>query len=340
MTSAKYFLRVNGRKELLAQIENGMTPEARGKISELKEEEITKMQECKDGPEEMKILVSESREVLGVVDPNNQLQSNECFFTPNLDGMLSNEKKRFESAKQVIVIPKPCYSVSDIQRFNLCRRIEAYEKLKDCIILPSQTEKRFVSRKYIVCWDSGLVFQFCSFPRKFFKIPNQVSKFFLGAFQCSNVKLSSSEYTEVMVGVEAGTSEGITPPMTALEPHEDASFQKELKKHFAAFKSSDDLILRAKSLFKKFALLEGSTSCSVCKQLGTYLSPSFDWNANREKIDRHLEDLEKKCDNLHSRMEESKESAEEASTQDLKGLRTAMIKNLNDFIMVTTGGQR
>ena len=128
--------------------------------------------------------------------------------------------------------------------------------------------------------------------------------------------------------------------MTALEPHEDASFQKELKKHFAAFKSSDDLILRAKSLFKKFALLEGSTSCSVCKQLGTYLSPSFDWNANREKIDRHLEDLENKCDNLHSQMEKSKESAEEASTQDLKGLRTAMTKNLNDFITVTTGGQR
>ena len=340
LTSAKYFLRVKGRKELLAQIDNGMTLEARGKISEIKEEEIRKMQECKNSPEEMKILVSESREVLGVVDPDNQLQPNECFFAPNLDGMLSNEKERFESAKQVLVIPQPCYSVSDIQRFNLCRRIEAYEKLKDCIILPSQTEKRFVSRKYIVCWDSGLVFQFCSFPWKFFKIPNQVSKFFLGAFQCSNVKLSGSEYTEVMVGVEAGTSEGITPPMTALELHEDASFQKELKKHFAAFKSSDDLILRAKSLFKKFALLEGSTSCSVCKQLGTYLSPSFDWNANREKIDRHLEDLEKKCDNLHSQMEKSKESAEEASTQDLKGLRTAMIKNLNDFITVTTGGQR
>ena len=124
--------------------------------------------------------------------------------------------------------------------------------------------------------------------------------------------------------------------MTALEPHEDASFQKELKKHFAAFKSSDDLILRAKSHFKKFALLEGSTSCSVCKQLGTYLSPSFDWNANREKIDRHLEDLENKYENLHSQMEKSKESVEE----DLKGLRTAMIKNLNDFITVTTGGQR
>ena len=335
LTSAKYFLRVNGRKELLTQIDNGMTPKARGKISEIKEEEIRKMQECKDSPEEMKILVSESREVLGVVDPDNQLQSNECFFAPNLDGMLSNEKERFESAKQVLVIPQPCYSVSDIQRFNLCRRIEAYEKLKDCIILPSQTEKRFLSRKYIVCWDSSLVLQFCSSPWKFFKIPNQVSKFFLGAFQCSNVKLSSSEYTEVMVGVEAGTSEGITPPMTALEPHEDASFQKKLKKHFAAFKSSDDLISRAKSLFKKFALLEGSTSCSICKQLGTYLSPSFDWNANREKIDRHLEDLEKKCE-----MEKSKESAEEASTQDLKGLRTAMIKNLNDFITVTTGGQR
>ena len=340
LTSAKYFLRVNGRKELLAKIDNGMTPEAREIISKIKKKEIRKMQKYIEGPEEMKVLVSDSREVLGVVDPDNQLPFNECFFAPNLDGMLSYEKERFESAKQVLVIPQPCYSASDIQRFNLCRRIETYEKLKDCIILPSQTEKRFVSRKYIVCWDSGLVFQFCSFPWKFFKIPNQVSKFFLGAFQCSNVKLSGSEYTEVMVGVEAGTSEGITPPMTALEPHEDASFQKELKKHFAEFKSSDDLISRAKSLFKKFALLEGSTSCSFCQQLGEYLSPNFDWkNAKRGKIDRQLKDLEKKCENLRSQMEENKESAEESSTQDLKGLYTAMTKNLNHFITDRTGGQ-
>ena len=340
LTSAKYFLRVKGRKELLAQIDNGMTLEARGKISEIKEEEIRKMQECKDSPEEMKILVSESREVLGVVDPDNQLQCDECFFAPNLDCLLSYEKECFESAKQVLVIPQPCYSASDIQRFNLCRRIGACEKLKDCIILPSQTEKRFISRKYIVCWDYRLVQRFHSSAWNFSEIPSQVSKFFLGVFQCSNVKsflLSGrSEDTEVTVSAEAATSEGITPPMTVLEPPEDASFQKELKKHFAEFKSSDDLISRAKSLFKKFALLEGSASCSVCKQLGTYLSPSFDWNANREKIDRHLEYLEKKCENLHSQMEKSKESAEE----DLKGLRTAMIKNLNDFITVTTGGQR
>ena len=71
MTSAKYVLRVNGRKELLAKIDNGMTPEARGKISEIKEEEIRKMKESKDSPEEMKFLVSESLEVLGVVDPDN-----------------------------------------------------------------------------------------------------------------------------------------------------------------------------------------------------------------------------------------------------------------------------
>ena len=126
-----------------------MTPEAQEIISKIKKKEIRKMQKCIDGPEEMKVLVSESREVLGVVDPDNQLQSNECFFAPKLDGMLSYVKERFESAKQVLVIPQPCFSASDIQRFDLCLRIGAYEKLKDSIILPSQTEKRLVSRKYI-----------------------------------------------------------------------------------------------------------------------------------------------------------------------------------------------
>ena len=343
LTSAKYFLRVNGRKELLAKIENGMTPEAREIISKIKKKEIRKMEKSIDGPEEMKVLVSESREVLGVVDPDNQLQCDECFFAPNLDCLLSYEKEHFESAKQVLVIPQPCYSASDIQRFNLCRRIGAYEKLKDCIVLPSQTEKRFISRKYIVCWDYPLVQRFHSSAWNFSEIPSQVSKFFLGVFQCSNVKSfllnGRSEDTEVMVSAEAETSEGITPPMTVLEPPEDASFQKELKKHFAEFKSSDDLISKAKSLFKEFALLKGSTSCSFCKQLGTYLSPSFDWNANTGKIDRQLKYLEKKCESLRSQMEKSKESAEESSTQDLERLYTAMTTNLNHFITDRTGGQ-
>ena len=44
-----------------------MTPEAQEIISKIKKKEIRKMQKCIDGPEEMKVLVIESREVLGVV---------------------------------------------------------------------------------------------------------------------------------------------------------------------------------------------------------------------------------------------------------------------------------
>ena len=44
-----------------------MTPEAQEIISKIKKKEIRKMQKCIDGPEEMKVLVSESREVLGIV---------------------------------------------------------------------------------------------------------------------------------------------------------------------------------------------------------------------------------------------------------------------------------
>ena len=69
-----------------------MTPEAQEIISKIKKKEIRKMQKCIDGPEEMKVLVSESREVLRVVDPDNQLQSNECFFAPKLDGSCPMKK--------------------------------------------------------------------------------------------------------------------------------------------------------------------------------------------------------------------------------------------------------
>lgn len=331
LTSAKNFLRLKGRKELLAKIDKEMTPEARKIISKIKEEEIRKMQECKDGPEEIRILVSESRQVLGVIDPDNQLQSNECFFAPNLDPMLPHEKDSFESAKQVLVIPQPCFSPSDIQKFNLSRQIAAYEKFKDCIILPSQTGKRFVSRKYFVCWDSRLVLQFNPFAWYFSEVPCQVSNFLLGIFRCLNVESFLSnirpEDTQDMVSAEA------------LEPHEGASFQMELKKHFAEFKSSDDLISKAKLLFKKFALLHGSVSCKECEELGTYLSQGFDWNAKRAKIVRRFEDLKKKYENLSSKIEESGESVDESSIQDLKGLCVAMIEKMSEFIKDTTGEQ-
>ena len=332
LTSAKYFLRLNGRKDILGKIDNGINPDARETICQIKGDEIRKMQENEDHPK-LRILVSESREVFGILDPyDNQLQSSECVFAPCLNCLQPQERELFESAEQVLVIPQPCYSATDIRVLKLVCNKGEYEKLKDCIVLPSQTETQFVSRKYFVCWDKNLLPQSNSAIWNILsEIPSKISTILPG-LSWSNVMPflwcgDRPEDTTDRVG-ETVTSEADTSS-TATELHEDASFQEKLKKYFANFKSSDDLISRAKSHFKEFALLKGSPSCRDCKTLGKYLSPSFDWNAKRDEAEKYVTNLGK---------EGNQESTDESST--LQKLCGEMTDNLHAFIEANTEGQR
>ena len=58
----------------------------------------------------------------------------------------------------------------------------------------------------------------------------------------------------------------------------------------------------------------------------------FDWNSKREKTIRHFEDLEKEYKNPSFKIKKSEKSADESSTQDLKGLCIAMTETLNVFL--------
>ena len=334
LTSAKYFLRLNGREDILRKIDNGINPDARETICQIKGDEIRKMQENEDDPK-LRILVSESREVFGIPDPyNNQLQSSECVFAPCLNCLQPQERELFESAEQVLVIPQPCYSATDIRVLTLVRDKGEYEKLKDCIVLPSQTETQAVSSKYFVSWDRNLLHQSNStswFP----KLPG------LSCLLCRG----RSEDTTDRVG-ETVTNEANTPSTareltseadtssTATELHEDASFQEKLKKYFANFKSSDDLISRAKSHFKEFALLKGSPSFSDCKQLGKYLSSRFDWNAKRDDVEKYLAKLDEK----YAKLKLNEEGNQKSSS--LQELCEEITASLHDFIKKNAERQR
>ena len=144
LTHAKYFLRLNGRKELL-------TPEAREKICKIKSDEIKEMQDH-DGTK-LRVLVTKSREVFGIVDPyhdkDSALKSDECVFIPCLDSMNPQEKEQLEKVDQVIVIPLPCYTSSGIRVLKRMR--DKREILKDCLVLPPPTEEQVVANKYFVC---------------------------------------------------------------------------------------------------------------------------------------------------------------------------------------------
>ena len=330
LTHAKYFLRLNGRKELLSKIENGMTPEARETICKIKSDEIKEMQDH-DGTK-LRVLVTKSREVFGIVDPyhdnNGALESDECVFIPRLDCLNPQERTQFEKADQVLVIPLPCYSSSGIRVLKLVRDKGTYENLKDCLVLPSPTEEQVVANKYFVCWDENLIAHksksrlehiscalLCNWPAR---------------LPCSRVPSPARhKFVEMVTCNKKVKTDGAS---TKSEIQESEKFQNDLKEYFSTFKSNDSLVSQARSLFEKFASHSGhGPSCSECQKFGEYLSPDFSWNVTSyDVVEKYLTKLEEKFDKLSSHREEAQNSATQSSTP--QPVWEKMTEVLNNFI--------
>ncbi len=316
LTFAKHFLRLNGREELLRTIEHEITNEAQGKILEIKDDEIKSM---KNGTKpELRVLVEKSREVFGIEDPykdqDKALEPDECVFNPCLDCWNDQDKELFRSTKQVLVIPQPSYTCADIRVLKLVRDKGEYENLEDCIVLPSKSEDQVsIANKYFVCWDRNLMHQK---PDSYLDViannlpwPELCSQIFkvISALPCSR-EPRPTRYSFVAVGTSHESLEAESRSKES-NLHEDGSFQDELKTYFATFKNNDDLVSRAKALFEEFAAVRGDPSCSECKKLGEYLSPSFDWNAKRKEVENNLVKLDKKYQKLSSDPKGTQDSA-------------------------------
>ena len=319
LTHAKCFLRLNGRKELLSKIENGITPDARETICKIKSDEIKEMQgrDCT----KLRVLVSESREVFGIVDPyhdtENALKSDECVFIPCLDGLNPQEQEQFEKAEQVLVIPQPCYSSSGIQVLKLVRDKGEYDNLKDCLVLPSQPEEQQVAaNNYFVCWDKNLLAPKSKSLLECITnaLPSNWSQVWkrLPLLPCSRASSPMRHKFEEMVTCTKEVKTDGSSTKSKLQENE--KFQNELREYFSTFKSNDGLVSQAKSLFKKFASHpRHGLSCSECRKLGEYLSPGFAWNAKSyEDVEKYLTKLEKKFEKLSS----DREEVEDSATQD------------------------
>ena len=337
LTHAKYFLRLSGREELLSKIENGITPDAREKISKIKCDEIKEMQ-CHDGTT-LRVLVTKSREVFGIADPyddkKSALKSDECVFIPCLDSLNPQEREQFERAEQVLVIPLPCYTSSGIRVLKLVR--EKYNSLKDCLVLPSQPEEQqVVANKYFVCWDANLMAHKSKSLLEHITNTltpdwNQVRKRLPARLPCSRVPSSMRHKFEAMVTCdkEVKTDE----PSTKSKHQENEKFQNDLQEYFSTFKSNDGLVSQAKSLFEKFASHPGlGPSCSECQKLGEYLSLlDCAWNAKSyDDVENYLAKLEKKFEKLSSDREEAQDSATPSSTP--QPVWKEMTAILNNFI--------
>jgi len=313
-THTKYFLRLNGRKQLLSKIENEIPADTREKILKIKSDEIKEMQD-RDGTK-LRVLVPESREVFGIVDPygdkNNALKSDECVFIPCLDCLCPQEREQFEKAEQVLVIPVPCYSSSGIRVLKLVRDKGEYENLKDCLVLPSQPEEhQVVANSYFVCWDENLM---AHKSKSLFEHLSQLLK----KFPCSKKEMLK-------------TDEPLKPdePSTKSRLRENEKFQNDLREYFSTLKSNDGLVSRAKSLFDNFASHPehgpSCTSCTACQKLGEYLSPDFAWNATSYGVvEKYLAKLEKKF------------NQEGGCTTQSQPVWVEMIKILSEFIKQST----
>ena len=337
LTFVKYFLRQNGREDLLRAIGNEITNDAKGKIYEIKDDEIESM---KNGTEpELRVLVSMSREVFGVEDPYKELKSGECVFVPCVDCLNDREKELFYSAKQVLVIPQPCFTSTDIQVLKLVRDKEEYENLEDCLVLPSQPEAQVsVANKYFVCWDINLM------PQKSDSFLDLIANVWpvlcgqilktLPAFSslpCSREKTPTRHSFEGFEEMKTSQRDR----KVASKLHENGSFQDELKEYFATFKSNDGLVSRAKSLFEAFAALRGP-SCSECKKLGGYLSPSFDWNAKRNEAENYLAKLDEKYEKISPDLESTQDSPVATQSSTPQPVWREMTEILREFIAQNT----
>ena len=337
LTHAKYFLRLNGRKELLSKIKNGMTPEAREKICKIKSDEIKEMHD-RDGTK-LRVLVIKSREVFGIVDPypdnDSALKSDECVFIPCLDCLNSQEREQFEKADQVLVIPLPCYTSSGIRVLKLMRDKGEYENLKDCLVLPSPTEEQVVANKYFVCWDENLIAHkskslleniSSALPSNWIQLRKRLT----GRLPCSREQSPTKHRFEEMVTYNNEVK--TDGPSTKSKLQENEKFQNDLKKHFSTFRSNDGLVSQAKSLFRKFASYSGhGPSCSECQKLGEYLSPDFPWNVTSYGVvEKYLTKLENKFEKLSSDRAEAQDSASQSSTS--QPVWEKMTEILNNFI--------
>ena len=336
LTHAKYFLRLNGRKELLSKIKNGMTPEAREKICKIKSDEIKEMQ-GRDGTK-LRVLVSKSREVFGIVDPYHDkdvsaLKSDECVFIPCLDYLNRQEREDFEKADQVLVIPLPCYNSSGIRVLKRVHDKGEYDNLRDCLVLPSPTEEQVVAHKYFVCWDKNLIAHKSKSLLEHISsaLPcnwRQFRKGLPARLPCSRVPSAARHKFEETCNKEVKTD----GPSTKSKLQENEQFQNDLEEYFSTFKSNDGLVCQARSLFEKFASHPGRRpSCSECQKLGEYLSPDFAWNATTYDVAaKCLAKLEEKFGELSSDQEEVQDSVTQSSTP--QPVWKKMTEILNNFI--------
>ena len=272
--TAELFLLVKGEFELLRDIQDKGISDGQIK-KQLKFFRNQELEEMKKVAGCTNILVPNSRVVFAIFDPYNKLKRGECYFNPTLP---EGDAKHFPGADQkFVVIRKPCYHPGDVQVFTLTDDKQGYEKLRDCLVLPTKGPHPYAfelaggtldGNKFFVSWSKSLlpkqVEKPCDYPLK-------EASGTLRTLTNKALKLMSSSRNSLKQRNEEG--------------------RKEMREYFASF--TDDLTGRIDGTYMKYAAAVGPAS-KECRKLSKMFYQAVNLTADRAVLVKELLMLEEK----------------------------------------------
>ena len=271
--TAELFLLVKGEFGLLRDIrDKGISDQIKKQLKFFRNQELEKMKKA-DGC--TRILVPNSRVVFAISDPYNKLKHGECYFNPTLP---DDDAKHFPGADpKFVVIRKPCYHPGDVQVLRLTDDKQGYEKLRDCLVLPTKGPRPYAfelaggtldGNKFFVSWSKNL-------------LPKQVEK------PC-NYPLKEAPGTLKSLTYKAST---LTSSSRDNPQQRNEGGRKEMREYFASF--TDDLTERIDQAYMEYAAIVGPSS-TECRKLSKIFYQAVNLTADRAVLVKELSKLDEK----------------------------------------------
>ena len=266
--TAEYFLRCKGDYRLLWDIQHkGIDSTITERLECLRKQELDEMEKAAY----TRILVPKSRVVFAVCDPYKKLEYGECYFNPT---KMEDKTRGFSTDQKFVVMRDPCYHPGDVRVLKLTKEKQAYENLRDCLVLPVEGPRPhafecfggdLAGNKFFVSWDKNII---------------------------PSLKESPCDYSPTMAAQLRGAS--AKSVSKALEKFRKGHTRKELKsreemlEYFATF--SDEIPRMIEGEYMKCAT-ELGPSAKQCRQLSKLLYQAASLTEDSGKLRKELEQM-------------------------------------------------
>ena len=267
--TAEYFLHLKGESGLLKEVEgNGIDGGTKKHLKLLRRRELDEMEKVAY----TRVLVPKSREVFAVCDPLNKLKYGECYFNPTEVG---DEARGFLAGQKFVVTRSPCYHTGDVRVLKLTDERQAYENLRDCLVLPVKGPRPHAiecfggdlsGNKFFVSWDKNL-------------LPSGKEK--------------PGDYLPTVAATIREASANSVLKVTAKFKKNNQSKavndREEMQQYFATF--SDETTRKIEQVYKKCAMTLGPSS-KKCRHLSKMLYQADNFKEEPRNLLKKLKNME------------------------------------------------